>query len=215
VPEFDSVDGEFWTIPAGVREGSKPVFDDESTNVVVAFRYSSGGYYEIYDLEGTFVESGEPGLESPLIDPIDILAGGLTGLGRGLVGGGGRAVIRGVAGGAGRGTAASVGRAGLLATIRLLSRRAIIAVRGVYRAIRFRGPLSFTGTTAARMADPARRVPHHILKLAIRFGARSPDPQGVAGAFRYAIPMFRNGRQYTLEVVIREADQTVLHFLYR
>jgi hypothetical protein len=214
-PESDPVDGEFWMLPVGVREGSRPVIDDEDTNVVIAFRYSSGGYYEVYDLEGTFVESGEPGLESPLIDPIDILAGGLTGLGRGLFGGGGRAVLRGVAGGAGRGAAASVGRAGLLATIRLLSRRAIVAVRGVYRAIRFRGPLSFTGTTAARMADPTRRVPHHILKLAIRFGARSPDPQGVAGAFRYVIPMFRNGRQYTLEVVIREADKTVLHFLYR
>ncbi len=65
------------------------------------------------------------------------------------------------------------------------------------------------------MADPARRVPHHILKLAIRFGTRTPDPQGVVGAFRYVIPMVRNGRQYTLEVVLREADKTVLHFLYR
>ena len=89
------------------------------------------------------------------------------------------------------------------------------AVRSVYRAIRFRGALNFTATTAARMADPGRRVPHHILKLAVRFGRRSPDPQGVAGAFRYATPMIRNGRQYTLEVVLRESDQTILHFLYR
>jgi hypothetical protein len=214
-PETDPVDGEFWTIPQGVREGAKPVYDDESTRVVVAFRYSSGGYYEVFDLEGTFVESGEPGLEAPLIDPIDLLAGGLTGLGRGLFRGGVRAAVRGTASGAGRGGATALARAGLVATIRVLSQRAITAVRGVFRAIRFRGLLNFTGTTAARMADPARRVPHHILKLAIRFGQRSPDPQGVAGAFRYVIPMTRNGRQYTLEVVLREADQTVLHFLYR
>ena len=99
--------------------------------------------------------------------------------------------------------------------ISTLSRRAITAVRGVYRTIRFRGPLNFTVTTARYMEEPARRVPHHILKLAIRLGTRSPDPQGVTGAFRYVIPMFRNGREYTLEVVIREADKTVLHFLYR
>lgn len=209
VPEADLVDGEFWIWPSGLREGARAIFDDEDTSVIVGFRYYSGGYYEIYDLEGNMVESGEPGLETPLIDPIDIVAGGITGLLRG----GGRAVVRGVAGGVGGGGA--LARAGLVATIRALSRRAITAIRGVYRAIRFRGALNFTGTTIARMADPARRVPHHILKLAIRFGTRSPDPQGVAGAFRYVIPMIRNGRQYILEVVIREADKTVLHFLYR
>jgi hypothetical protein len=65
------------------------------------------------------------------------------------------------------------------------------------------------------MADAARRVPQHILKLALRFGTRSPDPQGVTGAFSYVIPMIRNGKVYTLEVVIREADNTILHFLYK
>jgi hypothetical protein len=210
-PEVSTVDGEFWMIPEGVREGARPIFDDEDTNVVVAFRYSSGGYYEVYDLEGNFVESGEPGLESPLIDPIDILAGGLTGLGRGLLGGGTRFAARGAGvaiGGAGL-------RVGLRSAVRILSRRALTAVRGVYRGIRFRGLLNFTATTAAHMADPARRVPHHILKLAIHFGRRSLDPQGVRGTFQYVIPMFRNGQQYTLTVVIREADQTILHFLYR
>jgi hypothetical protein len=215
VPESDLVDGEFWTMPEGVRRGAVPVLDDEDTGVVIAYRYSSGGYFEIYDLEGTFVESGEPGLERPLIDPIDILSGGLTGLGRGLLRGGGRAAIRGAAGGTGRGSGSALVRAGLVVTVKALSQRAITAVRGVYRAIRFRGVLNFTATTTARMADPARRVPHHILKLALRFGNRSPDPHGAAGAFRYVIPMSRNGRQYTLEVVIREADKTVLHFLYR
>jgi hypothetical protein len=184
-PEVDPVDGEFWVLPEGVREGSRPVFDDEDTNVVVAFRYSSGGYYEVYDLEGNFVESGEPGLETPLINPIDILAGGLIGLGRGLLWGGGRAAARGAAG---RGAGAALGGAGLRAGVQILSQRAVTAVRGVYRAIRFRGLLNFTATTAARMADPARRVPHHILKLAIRFGRRSPDPQGVRGAFQSDLP---------------------------
>ena len=65
------------------------------------------------------------------------------------------------------------------------------------------------------MAAPGRRVPHHILKLAIKHGKRTPDPQGAAGAFMYKIPMIRNGKEYTLEVLLREADNTVLHFLYK
>lgn len=205
------IDGEFWALPPGVERDAVPVFDDEDTQAVVGFR-TRGSVTKVYDLEGTLVDISEPGLEAPLIDPIDILAGGLVGLGRGLVRGGGRAAARGALA---RGGGAALGRAGLRAAIGTLSRRVITAIRGVYRAIRFRGLLNFTETAAARMADVARRVPQHILKLAIRFGTRSPDPQGVAGAFRYVIPMFRNGKEYMLEVVIREADKTVLHFLYR
>ncbi|MEO8576212.1 MAG: hypothetical protein ABI556_05920 [Gemmatimonadales bacterium] len=47
VPDADPVDGEFWVMPETVRKGARPVFDDEGTNVIVAFRYYSGGYYEI------------------------------------------------------------------------------------------------------------------------------------------------------------------------
>lgn len=211
-PDTDPIDSEFWFVPTRVREGARPVLDDGGTNVVVGFRYSSGGYYEIYDLEGRFVEAGEPGLETPLFDPIDLLAGGLAGLGRGLIGGGARVAARGAVS---RGAGAVLGGVGVRASVGILGRAALTAVRGAYRAIRFRGVLNFTATTAGRMADPARRVPHHILKLAIRFGRRAVDPQGAVGAFQYLIPMVRNGRQYTLEVVLREADQTVLHFLYR
>jgi hypothetical protein len=205
------IDGQFWILPPGVPRDSEPLFDDDDTQVVVGFR-SGGSVTWTYDLEGQVISVDEPGLETPLIDPIDILAGGIVGWGRGLIGGAVRSEVRSVAGGAGRG---AVMGAGLRAASRTLARRALTAIRGVYRAIRFRGPLNFSATTAAHMADVARRVPHHILKLAIRFGARAADPQGVAGAFRYVIPMIRNGRQYTLEVVLREADQTILHFLYR
>ena len=51
------------------------------------------------------------------------------------------------------------------------------------------------------------------------------DPQKVKGAFLYTIKMMKYvGRdaagkaihkEYTLEVVLREADKTVLHFLYK
>ena len=48
----------------------KPVYDN---GTVVGYRRSSGGYYEVRDVEGNFVTSGEKPLESPLIDPIDLI----------------------------------------------------------------------------------------------------------------------------------------------
>jgi hypothetical protein len=215
-----------WILPPGVRPGSVPVYDDES-RAVIAFRYG-GSYWEVYDLDGRVIEVGERGLEQPLIDPIDILAGGVAGLGRGLFGAGARAAARGTAARVGAEVAEEAGvvaaRGGLRAAASLLTREALAAARAAWRAIRFRGPLNFTETTARHMAESGRFVPVHILRLAIRYGSRSADPQGVAGAFRYVIPMFRGVRdaagkwvyrQYTLEVVLREADQTILHYLYR
>ncbi|MEL7064226.1 MAG: DUF4157 domain-containing protein, partial [Bacteroidota bacterium] len=130
VPASNSVDSEFWIIPPNTHQGLKPIYDEENTRVIVGFKYGSGGYYEIYDLTGKRVETGEPGLESPIIDPIDLLAGGLTGLGRGLLRGGGRALVRGATGGAGRGTASSLAGAGAAVAIKTISRRAATAIRG-------------------------------------------------------------------------------------
>ncbi len=44
---------------------------------------------------------------------------------------------------------------------------------------------------------------------------RERDPQGVKGAFLYTAKMLRNGTEYTLEILVREADWTILHFLYK
>ena len=75
--------------------------------------------------------------------------------------------------------------------------------------------LKFTGTTAGRMEDAAQHVPKEILAEAIKFGKKVPDPQGVVGAEKYVIEMFKNGKKYELEVVYRELDKTILHFLYK
>jgi hypothetical protein len=87
-------------------------------------------------------------------------------------------------------------------------------MRTTFRGITV-GSLKFTATTAARMATPGRFVPVHILHLAIKFGKRTADPQGIKGAFLYTTRMLKNGREYTLEVVLRESDQTILHFLFK
>jgi hypothetical protein len=65
------------------------------------------------------------------------------------------------------------------------------------------------------MMNPGRYVPIPILRLAIRNGKAFLDPQGVVGAVKYVAPLWRNGVKYTLEVVVRVKDSTVLHFLYK
>jgi hypothetical protein len=68
--------------------------------------------------------------------------------------------------------------------------------------------------------------------MAIRFGARDADPQGVKGAFQYTLKIIRSepniapglnpaaswaGQTYTLKVVVKEelTSNTVLHFHYQ
>ena len=75
--------------------------------------------------------------------------------------------------------------------------------------------LKFTATTAARMEMRGRHVPLHILHLALKYGRRAPDPQRVQGAFLYTIKMLKNGKEYALEIVVREKDWTILHFLFK
>lgn len=75
--------------------------------------------------------------------------------------------------------------------------------------------LKFTDTAAKRMEAIGRFVPQGILAEAIRTGRGVTDPQGAVGAMKYTIDMFKNGKKYELEVVYREADKTILHFLYK
>ena len=60
-----------------------------------------------------------------------------------------------------------------------------------------------------------RHVPVHIPHLALEYGRRAPDPQRVQGAFLYTIKMLKNGMEYALEIVVREKDWTILHFLFK
>jgi RHS repeat-associated protein len=77
------------------------------------------------------------------------------------------------------------------------------------------GELSFTGTAGAHMAEAGRRVPIHTLAEAIKHGTRMPDPQGAAGAVKIVQQVFVNGVPRTLEIIYREPDKTILHFLYK
>lgn len=187
------------TIPAN----AVPVYDD-SLGAVIGYR-TPGSVARLYDLTGTLIGMEEKGLEKPIFDPLDLIfvAGGIIRiLGKGLLTSGAR----------------TGARAAASAAARLSSTALAAAVRGGMRAT-FKGlsvrALKFTVTTSARMAAKGRRVPMHILHLAIRHGKRVPDPKRVKGAFEYTTKMLRNGKLYELKVVVRETDWTILHFIYK
>jgi hypothetical protein len=200
-----------------VPPSSKPIYDDDS-GAVIGFMYSSLGYYAFYDLTGNLVASDEISLEQPLVDPLDFVM---------LIGGVARGVAR---------TAIAIGlraaaSGGIKLTLRALTATVLAGMRGAFRAAISVRTLKFTATTASRMATKGRYVPLHMLKMAIRFGAREADPQEVKGAFQYTLKLIRSdphiapglspaaswaGKTYTLKVVVKEelTSNTVLHFHY-
>jgi hypothetical protein len=191
--------------PPKIPAEAVPVYDDV-LNAVVGYRYeSTGGVYRLLDLDGNIVGIEEKGLETPLIDPIDLLffMGGIfRGIGKGAVTGVARTASKVVATGAAR------------VTTKRLVAVVVSSMRTVFKRLSVQS-LKFTETTAARMATRGRYVPVHILHLALKYGKRVADPQGVKGAFLYTINLVKNGEEYALEIVVREKDWTILHFLYK
>lgn len=64
------------------------------------------------------------------------------------------------------------------------------------------------------MKNPHRAVPAEILALAIKHGKKIPDPQRTEGAHMYLVKMFKNGKEYNLEVLYKESEKMILHFKY-
>lgn len=185
------------TVPLDAR----PVFDD-TQRVIVGWQWESGnGFRLVATPDGRVVSRVEKGMEHPLIDPIDIVL---------IIG----SFLRILGRGAARGGALLLeSRAARLLAVKELSEEtASVLIRHSEATARI--PLLFTKTVLGHMANPKRFVPVQIIKMAIAHGARSPDPRGVAGLFRYFIKMTRNGKDFGLEVILRDSDQTVVHVLY-
>ncbi|MGE8657903.1 MAG: hypothetical protein ACN6O8_14280 [Achromobacter sp.] len=188
IPDF-----QFQIRTPGLPLGAEPVIDEE-LNCIIGYERTLGGVTHLYDLQGDLVSISELPLESPLLDPLDIALAGY-----GLLRLGGSALFK---------SGASVG------IRRAVGNLAISGLRTRFAALT-RQPLKFAAAPLAHMSEPGRYVPHHILKLAIRYGKRVADPLGHAGVFQYTIKMTKNGKPYLLEVVVRERDFTILHFLYK
>lgn len=201
-PEPDVI---FEVRPPNVPAAAIPVYDEE-LGAVVGYRHEEmAGIYRLYDVGGNLVGVQEKGLDQPLLDPLDLFffAGGiLRAIGKGVLTGITRTAPK-VAALAARGISSGV----LMSTV-------VGAMRAAFKGLSV-GALKFTATTGERMAVRGRYVPLHILHLAIKYGKRTADPQGVTGAFLYTTKLFRNGKEYALEVVVRESDWTILHFLYK
>lgn len=164
-----------------------PIFDEEF-GAVIGYRRESLGVTITFDVGGRVVDIQEIPLEKPLIDPIDLVAlGGVAAIS-----------VRKILQAASRLSAPGAIGSGLL---QVLAEQITATLRTAFRAITSR-PIKFTATTVARMNDRNRFVPVHILKIALKYGRKSPDPQRVKGAFLYKIPMTKNGRSFTLEVVL-------------
>lgn len=191
--------------PPGIPIGAVPVFDD-ILHAVIGYRHECAtGVYRLYDLKGKIVGMEEKGLETPLLDPLDLIffAGGIF-----------RAIGKSVVNGAVRKAPKIAALTAPRLSARVLAVSLLGGMRTTFKGLSV-GTLKFTATTSARMATKGRYVPLHILHLAIKYGKRAADTQGVKGAFLYTAKMVRNGTEYTLEVVVRESDWTILHFLYK
>lgn len=160
--------------PPNIPADATPIVNDDPT--ILGYRTERYGLIEILDLDGNSVHREELGLESPLLDPSLLLpVGGLAmlPLRRLLSVAATRSVARGPA------------------RLGLEIERAFF--RPVHRIMQT--PIRFSGATAGHMHDPGRYVPVHILRLAIRYGRRVPDPKGARGAVLYRVPMFRQGKR--------------------
>lgn len=185
--------------PTNLPRNAAPIVD-EQLGAVIGYQLQYQGFTTTFDLEGHQVSVEEQGLETPIISPIDLISfGGVLAV----------SVRKLLEIGFGR----AISKTGAKSASGALSKSGLTTLQSKFRSAVGK-ELRFTKSTQKHMANQNRYVPVHILKLAIRNGKRAPDPKGTKGAFMYKIPMKRGTKSYTLEVVIREKDRTVLHFKY-
>lgn len=184
--------GLFEVRPSDLPRTATPIYDDD-LDCIIGYQCDVTGVIRTFDLDGRCVSVDEKPLEAPLFDPLDFVL---------IVGSLWRAGARGLA------------RSGIHGVGAATARATIAGLRMRFAALSQR-PLRFAATPLSHMQDPNRFVPAHILRLAIRHGKRTADPKGHPGVFQYTVPMTRRGVSYRLEVVVRERDYTVLHFVYR
>jgi hypothetical protein len=205
-PPFES-DSLFCVFPPNLLADAVPIFDEQTGACIGYSHERAKGFWIIYNSFGDAVGMEELPLESSPIAPEDVLLLGLT--------------------------LFKIGRMGWTASRSVDVRR--VSTAGVRFAGMLRNrllapstqQLKFARTPAEHMLNPGRYVPAHIQRLAIKYGKRIPDPQGAPGVFLYKAPMAKLFKRMKdgnplyqketreLEVLVRESDWTILHFLYR
>jgi hypothetical protein len=74
--------------------------------------------------------------------------------------------------------------------------------------------LLYQGAALARMDDPQRFVPVHILRLAMRHGDAVAPPPGLCRASRYLSCMLIRRQPFMLDVVTLNGNTTIVDFEY-
>jgi hypothetical protein len=190
-----------------------PIYDD-TLRAIIGYRAEvARGVYREYDLGGNVVGMSEKPLERPFLDLPDLVFIGDLGL----------KLL--VAGALRLGLVEAV-KTALKLDIKLISLQSISRMRAFFKGEL--KDLKFASTPIEHMNNPARYVPSYQLDMAIKYGKAAPDPEGRPGAFLYSITLRRavkrsiteetlkkpSFKEYTLKVVIRAKDRTVLHFHY-
>lgn len=204
----------FWTEPdTPLPPFSAPIIDNESGICLGYARKHGGGLYDIFDAEGKLVTYHELPLESPLIDPTDILILGAL-------------LYKGIR--LGFHTFEALTKRGIAVKFSSAFTEQIIGMlRGRLKAGLSAKVLKFTPNPALHMSESGRYVPVYILEKAIRYGKRLPDLKGNSGRIlkRYEIKILRSrynkntesfeNKDYTLEVIVDERTWTITHFAYK
>ena len=73
--------------------------------------------------------------------------------------------------------------------------------------------LNFSNRALEHMGESGRQVPIQTLQDAIRYGEAMADPRG-SNAMMYYTIMYKNEKEYNLEVLYDEISNTVYHFEY-
>lgn len=201
--------GEYFQFrPRNPPLNSKPIVDDESGMCIGFSVVQAPGLWQIYDVDGVFIRLEEAPLEAPLFDPTDLalIAFGAFRLFRA-----GKTILE-----SGVKTAVSV----------KLSEATVSLLRGRLKMGLSSRALKMTATPAKHMLNPGRYVPLQLQEKVIRYGKRTPDPQKASGLFHYESEIYKlvenraeKGtyiyKKYMIEVLVREKDWTVTHFLYK
>lgn len=211
--------GEYFALEltSPIPPGSVPVVDEDS-GMCIGYLYGISGVYDIYDATGEHLGKYELPLESPLIDPLDIILLGGWFFKNGvklvtLLKGGGTSLVK----------AGSI----------KLTEHLVSLLRGRLKIGLSPRTLKFTPKAASHMAEAERYVPITIIEKAIRYGRRGVDAKGRSALIlkRYTIKIkkyryssktkdlkdknINEIKEYTLEVVVDEKAWTVTHFMYK
>lgn len=103
-----------------------------------------------------------------------------------------------------------------LGTSTMLFEFPLQVMKGLYTVFSGKGGkelFNFSSKAAKHFADPSRKVPLQIMDEVIKGTKGLPDPRGSKALMHYST-IFKNGKQYNLEILYDKATNSIWHFKY-